>query len=197
MQTDYSSTQVRRPVLCTLLPLFSERSVHRRCLISFSTGQREVHLLIFHAYVRRCLGVHFSLHGVENRGPSDIFTFSLIIFTTTLAAEFLSPHNDHCPRQISVKDAVPLFHTSTLAPLLETSASMVDAHAASTGLSIVGFYQVRSGIVYIRSVFAQSSCFVCHCWGIGLHPTPVVYMSVYFEVCCFTPTERSMILKDV
>eukprot|EP00752_Nemacystus_decipiens_P014969 g13328.t1 len=45
------------------------------------------------------------------------------------------------PRQICVKDAVPLFHTSTLTPLLETSASMVDAHAASCGLSIVGFYQ--------------------------------------------------------
>ncbi|CAN0325049.1 unnamed protein product, partial [Ectocarpus fasciculatus] len=38
-------------------------------------------------------------------------------------------------------DAVPLFHTSTLAPLLETSAVMVDAHAARSGLCIVGFYQ--------------------------------------------------------
>eukprot|EP00903_Cladosiphon_okamuranus_P009872 g9378.t1 len=45
--------------------------------------------------------------------------------------------------QICVKDAVPLFHTSTLAPLLETSASMVDAHAAGRGLSIVGFYQAN------------------------------------------------------
>ncbi|CAM9390340.1 unnamed protein product [Hapterophycus canaliculatus] len=45
--------------------------------------------------------------------------------------------------QVSVKDAVPLFHTSTLAPLLETSAAMVDAHASSNGLSIVGFYQAN------------------------------------------------------
>ncbi|CAN0036306.1 unnamed protein product [Pylaiella littoralis] len=45
--------------------------------------------------------------------------------------------------QVSVRDAVPLFHTSTLAPLLETSAAMVDAHAASNGLSIVGFYQAN------------------------------------------------------
>lgn len=44
--------------------------------------------------------------------------------------------------QVVVKDAVPLFHTCTLAPLLETSATMVDAHATSNGLSIVGFYQV-------------------------------------------------------
>ena len=47
-------------------------------------------------------------------------------------------------KQVAVKDAVPLFHTSTLAPLLEMSAAMVDAHAAKVGLSIVGFYQVRS-----------------------------------------------------
>lgn len=45
--------------------------------------------------------------------------------------------------QVSVKDAVPLFHTSTLAPLLEMSATMVDAHAAKIGLSIVGFYQAN------------------------------------------------------
>ncbi|CAM9783870.1 unnamed protein product [Scytosiphon promiscuus] len=48
-----------------------------------------------------------------------------------------------CLPQISVKDAVPLFHTSTLTPLLETSAAMVDAHASSNGLSIVGFYQAN------------------------------------------------------
>eukprot|EP00904_Undaria_pinnatifida_P008106 jgi/Undpi1/4425/HiC_scaffold_17.g07780.m1 len=45
--------------------------------------------------------------------------------------------------QVTVKDAVPLFHTATLAPLLETSAAMVDAHAAKIGLSIVGFYQAN------------------------------------------------------
>ncbi|CAN0449082.1 unnamed protein product, partial [Ectocarpus sp. 8 AP-2014] len=44
---------------------------------------------------------------------------------------------------VCVKDAVPLFHTSTLAPLLETSAVMVDAHAARSGLCIVGFYQAN------------------------------------------------------
>lgn len=46
-----------------------------------------------------------------------------------------------------MKDAVPLFHTSTLTPLLETSATMVDAYAATAGLSIVGFYQVRRNVV--------------------------------------------------
>ncbi|CAM9301853.1 unnamed protein product [Ectocarpus sp. 13 AM-2016] len=44
---------------------------------------------------------------------------------------------------VAVKDAVPLFHTSTLAPLLETSAVMVDDHAARSGLCIVGFYQAN------------------------------------------------------
>lgn len=49
--------------------------------------------------------------------------------------------------QVVVKDAVPLFHTSTLAPLLETAATMVDAYASKKGLAIVGFYQVgESGI---------------------------------------------------
>lgn len=54
-----------------------------------------------------------------------------------------TPRSTHDLRQVSVKDAVPLFHTSTLAPLLETSATMVDAHASNNGLSIVGLYQVR------------------------------------------------------
>lgn len=62
--------------------------------------------------------------------------------------------------QICVKDAVPLFHTSTLAPLLETSASMVDAHATSNGLSIVGFYQVKAGI-HRQYVFWDPIC-VCY-----------------------------------
>lgn len=59
------------------------------------------------------------------------------------------------PRQVSVKDAVPLFHTSTLAPLLETSAAMVDAYASSNGLSIVGLYQV-CGVENLRDINRSS-----------------------------------------
>lgn len=46
-------------------------------------------------------------------------------------------------KEVVVKDAVPLFHSSTLSPLLETSATMVDAYATKKGLAIIGYYQVR------------------------------------------------------
>lgn len=58
-----------------------------------------------------------------------------------------TPLSLSCHLQVTVKDAVPLFHTSTLTPLLETSATMVDAYAATAGLSIVGFYQVGRNVV--------------------------------------------------
>ncbi|CAN0375415.1 unnamed protein product [Ascophyllum nodosum] len=48
--------------------------------------------------------------------------------------------------QVVVKDAVPLFHTSTLSPLLETSAVMVEAYASGKGMSIIGFYQANQGL---------------------------------------------------
>lgn len=52
--------------------------------------------------------------------------------------------------QVVVEDAAPLFHTSTLAPLLETSASMVEAHANKKGLTIVGYYQVMKARISTR-----------------------------------------------
>lgn len=73
---------------------------------------------------------------------------SLHLHDTVHTSNILYPHNDAPPpRQVSVEDAVPLFHTATLAPLLDTSAAMVDAHATSNGFSIVGFYQVGGDVL--------------------------------------------------
>jgi len=57
-------------------------------------------------------------------------------------------------------------HTSTLTPLLETSATMVDAHASSNGLSIVGFYQVRCLYELRKRVLKISSCSTFWWWSL-------------------------------
>ncbi|KAJ1444837.1 hypothetical protein M885DRAFT_551818 [Pelagophyceae sp. CCMP2097] len=42
--------------------------------------------------------------------------------------------------EVTVLDAVPLFHNGTLAPLLEAATTMADAHAMQLGAHIVGYY---------------------------------------------------------